>query len=867
MSAIELTISKGTTNVDVTVPAQTVDLTITGTSPKWGSINGTLSNQTDLLTALNAKLSLTGGTMTGALTVNNQITNLYSGALTIATQTTYAAHFSQVGSSSNGAVAIGSNNAANYIQSFGSRPLVFNSAGNNSFFYGSVGHGSAVFTPTHSITLGSNSTGYAHYNTSDTTTNYERARGFWSGSVYNLATEAGGTGTIRGIKLTTVNNFSLSVSNSSINGMVSVAGASGVSSAIGMLVNPTTTATSGRAYGLSIVPVVNQSSTAAYSALHINPTETAIGSGLNYLAHFQVGGVTKLIVNTNGSMQLPGSSSNTMTRPAISSSEVTGEINGYSSGNLTLDDGFLRLSAGGGTNPLTKSYIDLSGYSTDPDMLENIVMGTLGVERLRIKDNGLVEVPGGNGFALYNTADKLTNYERFRMFYSSNIFNITGEIGGTGTQRQLRIVAKGNQLDMSDTNAGFVFTRNATALDIVKFSSSSLTGSSGAQAMLSIGGTVTQSGTAAYYGIYMNMVESTTGSGVKRLLDLLVGGSSKFTVLNSGAITVASTATMAGISNTGTITSTGSTTLTGTTTLSGDINAGTGRNLTTSDATTAPNTLNVINQNVRGFSNSLAALAGQPDYFYNADRNPTYTATSNYGTVGNLFNGDLTSNLSAPVASLAATPLVIEIARTDGARINFTDVLTVIFTGHRLGSDGAVFTDYTVETKNSDGSYSVVLNRTGVSESVNLKSVPLHVLGDVYPDGTSTYHGVHGIRVTVSGAVASSFSAGNLQLNSIQLRDSRPQFTPAVGIGALDTRGGSIYGDISAPSTSGTKLGTTSTQKLGFWNATPIAQPTTSVASAAFVASAGTAVNDASTFDGYTIKQVVKALRNEGLLA
>lgn len=67
--------------------------------------------------------------------------------------------------------------------------------------------------------------------------------------------------------------------------------------------------------------------------------------------------------------------------------------------------------------------------------------------------------------------------------------------------------------------------------------------------------------------------------------------------------------------------------------------------------------------------------------------------------------------------------------------------------------------------------------------------------------------------------------------------------------------------------TTGTKIGTATSQKLSFYNATPIIQPTTSVSGATFTANAGTAVNDASTFDGYTIKQVVKALRNLGLLA
>jgi hypothetical protein len=54
---------------------------------------------------------------------------------------------------------------------------------------------------------------------------------------------------------------------------------------------------------------------------------------------------------------------------------------------------------------------------------------------------------------------------------------------------------------------------------------------------------------------------------------------------------------------------------------------------------------------------------------------------------------------------------------------------------------------------------------------------------------------------------------------------------------------------------------------VGLYATAPVAQATTGVAAASFTANSGTAVNDASTFDGYTIKQVVKALRNLGVLA
>lgn len=89
--------------------------------------------------------------------------------------------------------------------------------------------------------------------------------------------------------------------------------------------------------------------------------------------------------------------------------------------------------------------------------------------------------------------------------------------------------------------------------------------------------------------------------------------------------------------------------------------------------------------------------------------------------------------------------------------------------------------------------------------------------------------------------------------------------------GLLTANGGITLGDaqnIAFNTTTGTKIGAATTQKLSFWNATPIIQPTTAVASAT-VASPGGGVNIKTddTFDGYTIAQVVKALRNAGLLA
>lgn len=54
---------------------------------------------------------------------------------------------------------------------------------------------------------------------------------------------------------------------------------------------------------------------------------------------------------------------------------------------------------------------------------------------------------------------------------------------------------------------------------------------------------------------------------------------------------------------------------------------------------------------------------------------------------------------------------------------------------------------------------------------------------------------------------------------------------------------------------------------LGFFAAPAIVQPTTSIANATYANVSGTEIKENDTFDGYTVGQVVQALRNLGLLA
>jgi hypothetical protein len=71
----------------------------------------------------------------------------------------------------------------------------------------------------------------------------------------------------------------------------------------------------------------------------------------------------------------------------------------------------------------------------------------------------------------------------------------------------------------------------------------------------------------------------------------------------------------------------------------------------------------------------------------------------------------------------------------------------------------------------------------------------------------------------------------------------------------------------------GTKIGTATSQKLAFHNSTPVVQHATAGEATGFTAGAGTAVTHLSTFTGnagataYTIADVVKCLKNKGLMA
>ncbi len=101
-----------------------------------------------------------------------------------------------------------------------------------------------------------------------------------------------------------------------------------------------------------------------------------------------------------GGIRIASGFGNSTNRPSLNNSNIgnyeirgVGSISGNAQNDLA-DDGFLRLSAGGGTGVSSQSSIDLSGFSTVSEMSNNIVMRTAGTERLRIDNSGNVNLTG-----------------------------------------------------------------------------------------------------------------------------------------------------------------------------------------------------------------------------------------------------------------------------------------------------------------------------------------------------------------------------------------------------------------------------------------------------------------------------------------
>jgi len=147
------------------------------------------------------------------------------------------------------------------------------------------------------------------------------------------------------------------------------------------------------------------------------------------------------------------------------------------------------------------------------------------------------------------------------------------------------------------------------------------------------------------------------------------------------------------------------------------------------------------------------------------------------------------------------------------------------------------------------------------------KKLLLGAVGEISDDGTALNINAAGITknivISTTGPTTGSVTF-------------KPGATTTLTIQQNDVKGAVIFADaidMEFNTTTGTKIGAATNQKLAFWNAGPIVQPAGTGETTGHAAVGGTNVDSNDTFTGntgskaYTINDVVKALKNSGIMA
>lgn len=155
---------------------------------------------------------------------------------------------------------------------------------------------------------------------------------------------------------------------------------------------------------------------------------------------------------------------------------------------------------------------------------------------------------------------------------------------------------------------------------------------------------------------------------------------------------------------------------------------------------------------------------------------------------------------------------------------------------------------------------SIYVNDIQIVNGDGVIVAPVSIPGSLAVAGTLSSTGNFSVNgnFTVAAASGNTVIAGTLHVTGV---------STLAGVSMTDAT------NVVLGTTTGTKFGTSTTQKIGFYNATPVVQPATTGTTTGFTAGSGTAVNDDSTFTGgtgataYRISDMVLAMKNLGILA
>lgn len=222
------------------------------------------------------------------------------------------------------------------------------------------------------------------------------------------------------------------------------------------------------------------------------------------------------------------------------------------------------------------------------------------------------------------------------------------------------------------------------------------------------------------------------------------------------------------------------------------------------------------------------------------------------GSIGN--SGLTTAQLNVTPGSSSTIGQIIKAAASQSV-----DLLSI------QNSSGTVLTKINKDGSLFFGEFPAVAGSALASyPSIGYNAVPNPGSANAWTYGiTDTANLIHlGRNNAIEFYLASSGTAGNAI-----------SFTRSFSVAATVTTWDDAI-NLAFGSSTGSKIGTATSQKIGFFNATPIAQPATTGTTIGFTAntSANTLFNE-STFTGnvgstaYTISDLVKMLKNLGLIA
>lgn len=241
------------------------------------------------------------------------------------------------------------------------------------------------------------------------------------------------------------------------------------------------------------------------------------------------------------------------------------------------------------------------------------------------------------------------------------------------------------------------------------------------------------------------------------------------------------------------------------------------------------------------------------------------------------YSGDGTTKLSFALTASTSAPLIQ--LYNGNATVNVT----------MAGSSGDITTAGDIAVNGGDLTSSAsTFNVAPTSATVNVGAAATTVtLGDDDADVTATFgrarfyssttdelwlahidnatSTAYALRQTAGGVTVlntKTGTSGSVRVNNAEvLAWSSSALTLADAI------------NIATNTSTGSKIGTAATQKIGFWNATPVVQPSSTGETTGYTGGGGTALTHTDTFTGnsgtkaYTINDLVKHLKTIGLLA